>query len=103
MPGNIGRIDSGRRDGYVLGARGVDDTGWSEAMIDICPFCEHEIDPETDRCLCVSACPCGCGFDEFHPGNNCVYDTPAQRHLKNLINGLPDEDWVKRGLESAKP
>jgi len=44
-------------------------------------------------------CPCGCEnrFDE-----NCVYDTPLQRHVKNIINVLDDEQWVIDGMKAAQ-
>ena len=59
----------------------------------MCEYCS------CDPCQCEVACPCGCGnrFDE-----NCVYDTPLQRHEKNLINVFPDEQWVIDGMKAAQ-
>lgn len=34
---------------------------------------------------------------------NCAYDTPQQRHLKNLMNGKSDEQWVIDGMKAAQP
>lgn len=58
-------------------------------MMDYCPTCGYPFD-ENGRCHCPDVCPC-CGND---PKTNCVYDTPEQRHLKNLMNDKPDEAWV---------
>lgn len=49
-----------------------------------CDICHSEDCEHQDR-----SCPCGCGNK---PNVNCVYDTPAQRHLKNLMNGVPEPD-----------
>jgi hypothetical protein len=57
-----------------------------------CEICESENCEHQDR-----TCPC-CGDD---PKLNCAYDTPEQRHLKNLLNGKPDEQWVTDGLQAA--
>jgi hypothetical protein len=62
-----------------------------------CNICHSENCEHQDR-----SCPCGCGFDKDHPNRNCVYDTPAGRHLKNLMNGLPDEAWVIEGLRQRR-
>lgn len=70
--------------------------------MEICEFCESEIDPETDKCACDCPCPCGCGFDREHQNLNCVYDTPHDRHLKNIMNGLPDEQWVIDGMKKKE-
>lgn len=45
-----------------------------------CEICDSYTCEHIDR-----SCPCGCG-DKHNV--NCVYDTPAQRHIKNLINGI---------------
>lgn len=58
-----------------------------------CPTCLHLIelsDDDRGHCGCPEPCPC-CNDKS---DENCVYDTAAQRHLKNLMNGLPDEEWV---------
>jgi hypothetical protein len=59
----------------------------------MCEYCQ------CDPCQCEVLCPCGCEnrFDE-----NCVYDTPLQRHVKNLINVLDDEQWVIDGMKAAQ-
>lgn len=65
-------------------------------MTDYCDICGYPFD-ENDRCLCASVCPCGCNND---PRLQCIYDTPEQRHLKNIIVGKPDEQWVIDGMKS---
>ena len=67
-------------------------------MTDYCPECQYPID-EDDRCMCASVCPCGCNNDHRL---TCTYDTPAQRHLKNLMNNVSDEQWVVDGLKAAE-
>lgn len=59
----------------------------------MCEYCS------CDPCQCEVDCPCGCGnrFDE-----NCVYDTPLQRHEKNIINHFDDEQWVIDGMKAAQ-
>lgn len=59
----------------------------------MCEYCS------CDPCQCEVACPCGCGNS---PLENCVYDTPLQRHEKNLINVLDDEQWVIDGMKAAQ-
>lgn len=54
-----------------------------------CDYCESENCEHLDR-----TCPaCGGGIDV-----NCPYDTPMQRHIKNLMNGKSDEEWVIKGI-----
>ncbi len=60
-----------------------------------CDICHSETCEHQDR-----SCPCGCGTDEQHPNNNCVYDDAPSRHAKNLRNGKPDEQWVVDGLKN---
>ena len=66
--------------------------------MDYCPNCLYPFelgDDDRQQCKCNEPCPC-CGND---PRQNCVYDTATQRHLKNLMNGLPDEEWVTEKLK----
>lgn len=56
-----------------------------------CEICHSETCEHQDN-----TCPC-CGND---PRENCVYDTPQQRHLKNLMNGKEDEQWVIDGMKA---
>jgi hypothetical protein len=51
-----------------------------------CELCNSENCEHQDR-----SCPCGCGDD---PKANCSYDTAQDRHLKNIMNGRTDEQWV---------
>ena len=60
-----------------------------------CDICHSETCEHQDR-----SCPCGCGSDDAHLNNNCVYDDAAGRHAKNLRNGKPDEQWVVVAMKS---
>jgi hypothetical protein len=68
-------------------------------MPDYCNECGYPLDENGD-CMCASVCPCGCNDDHRLP---CVYDTPSQRHLKNIMNGKPDEPWVIDGMKASTP
>ena len=66
--------------------------------MDYCLSCLYPLelgDDDRQQCKCNEPCPC-CGNDSRQ---NCVYDTATQRHLKNLMNGLPDEEWVTEKLK----
>lgn len=66
--------------------------------MDYCLNCLYPFelgDDDRQQCKCNEPCPC-CGND---PLQNCVYDTESQRHLKNHMNGLPDEEWVTEKLK----
>ena len=66
--------------------------------MDYCLICLYPFelgDDDRQQCKRTEPCPC-CGND---PRQNCVYDTATQRHLKNLMNGLPDEERVTEKLK----
>lgn len=68
-------------------------------MNDYCPDCGYFYD-EDGGCNCLSICPCGCNSNPKEP---CVYDSPLERHEKNILAGKPDEAWVVESLKNALP
>lgn len=68
-----------------------------EYGVEYCADCQYPLSHGDDgrvHCQCPEPCPC-CGDD---PKVNCVYDTAISRHLKNVMNGKDDEQWVLDGI-----
>lgn len=90
-PGNWPRQTSYKRPAHLRVTPAVRRLSPKEKNMPYCDICHSENCEHQDR-----SCPCGCGNS---PRENCVYDTAQERHVKNMLNLKPDEQWVTNTLE----